>query len=65
MVVYDEIAYSMNIMLLFLMTYAASCTFVDAFYVITCIAMVNTYMTCKTKLYDMYRLAVYCPISFL
>ena len=44
MVEYDEIVYSMNILSLFLVTYEASCEFVDAFYGIKCIPMVNTYM---------------------
>ena len=44
MVEYDKIAYSMNIVSLFLVTYEASCVFLDAFYAIKCIPMVNTYM---------------------
>ena len=34
MVEYDEIAYTMNIVSLFLVTYGASCEFVDDFYAI-------------------------------
>ena len=44
MVEYDEIAYSLNIVSLFLVTYGASCEFVDAFYAKKCIPMVNIYM---------------------
>jgi hypothetical protein len=44
MVEYDEIAYSMNNVSLFLVTFGASCEFVDAFYAIRCIPLVNTYM---------------------
>ena len=44
MVEYDKITYSMNIVSLFLVTYEASCEFVDAFYAIQCMPMVNTYM---------------------
>ena len=41
---YDEIAYSMNIVSLFLVTYGASCEFVDDFCAIKWIPMVNIYM---------------------
>ena len=41
MVEYDEIAYSVNIVSLFLVTYGAYCEFVDDFYAIKCIPMVN------------------------
>ena len=44
MVEYHEIAYSMNIVLLFLVTYEASGEFVDTFYAKKCITMVNAYM---------------------
>jgi hypothetical protein len=39
MVEYDEIAYSINIVSLFLFTYGASCGFLDTFYAIKCIPM--------------------------
>jgi hypothetical protein len=44
MVEYDEIAYPMNIVSLFLVTFGASCEFLDAFHAIKCIPLVNTYM---------------------
>jgi hypothetical protein len=47
MVEYDEIAYSMNIVSLFLVTYRASCEFMDAFHGTKCIPMVNTCMCQK------------------
>ena len=44
MVEYDGIAYSMNMVSLFLVTYEASCEFLDTLYAIKFIPMVNTYM---------------------
>jgi hypothetical protein len=44
MVEYDEIAYSINIVSLFLVPYEASCAFLDSFHAIKCIPKVNTYM---------------------
>ena len=44
MVEYNEIAYSVNIVSLFLVTYGAYCEFFDDFYAIKCILMVHKYM---------------------
>ncbi len=44
MVEYDEIAYSVNIVSHFLVTYGAYCEFLDDFYSIKCIPMVYIYM---------------------
>ena len=44
MIEYDEIAYSVNIVSLFLVTYGAYYEFLDDFFVIKCILMVHIYM---------------------
>ena len=44
MVEYHEIAYSVNIVSLFLVIYGAYCQFVDDFYEIKCIPIVNIYL---------------------
>ena len=44
MVEYHEIAYSVYIVSFFLVTYGAYCEFVDNFYAIKCIPLVNIYM---------------------